>query len=138
MYELEGIVGFQELRYTPSGQAVLHFNVAQSNDWYNRDTKEWINRDPTWFRFTIWGDQAEKVGRWITKGMRVLVYFRRVTLENWEANGKSGTSLIGNNVVRVLALMNTGKTNGAGEAENQENQESQENSEAEESLDEIS
>jgi single stranded DNA-binding protein len=136
MYELEGNVGFQELRYTPSGQAVLHFNVAQSNDWYNRDTKEWVHRDPTWFRFTIWGDQAEKVGRWITKGMRVLVYFKRVTLENWEANGKSGTTLVGNNVVRVLALMNTGgKSNGAGEAQNQENQENQE---AEESLDEIS
>lgn len=55
-----------EMRYTPDGKAVTSFSVATSRKY--RDTNE-----TTWFRVTVWGNQAESCNLYLKKGSKVLV-----------------------------------------------------------------
>jgi len=52
-----------EMRFTPKGVAVTHFNVAV-NDYKDRTA---------WFRISVWGDQAENCQKYLAKGSKVLV-----------------------------------------------------------------
>jgi single-strand DNA-binding protein len=60
-----------EMRYTPSGQAVTSFSVAQ-NDSYTNSNGEKVKRT-LWFRVTAWGKQAETCNQYLKKGAMVLV-----------------------------------------------------------------
>ena len=52
-----------ELRYTPNGDAVCNFTIGISD-----------GKDETlWMRVTVWGDKAENVHKYMTKGSPVLV-----------------------------------------------------------------
>jgi single stranded DNA-binding protein len=114
MYIVEGNVGKSELRYTPTGKAVLNFTVAQSNDWYNRETQKWVEKAPTWLSFTLWEEQAERGAQWIAAGKKVQVSFKRLTLENWvsKKDGKTGTTLAGNNVTQTVEIVRRGRNQG--------------------------
>ena len=61
-----------ELRYTSTGKPVASFSVGVS---YNKDTTEWFN-------VTLWGDTAEKVSQYLTKGKQVYVEGRLET-QKW-------------------------------------------------------
>ncbi len=54
-----------EMRYTPSGQAVTSFSVAQ-NDSYTNSNGEKVKRT-LWFRVTAWGKQAETCNQYLKK-----------------------------------------------------------------------
>ncbi|MBI3340125.1 MAG: single-stranded DNA-binding protein [Chloroflexi bacterium] len=60
-----------EMRYTPSGNPVTSFNVA-NNDQYANDKGEVI-KTTTWFRCTAWGKQAEVCNQYLHKGSKVLI-----------------------------------------------------------------
>ena len=69
---LVGNVGKEpEMRYTPSGQAVCAFSLATNNEYTNQSGEH--VKETTWFRVTTWGKQAEVMGLYVTKGMKVLV-----------------------------------------------------------------
>lgn len=87
-----------ELRYTPNGTAVSDFSVAvntrrksQSGDW--EDETEWFN-------VVLFGDQAERISQYVTKGKQVYVEGRMRT-RNWDDdNGERHyrTELLANTV----------------------------------------
>ena len=60
-----------ELRYLPSGQAVTNFSMATNRSW--TDSYGQKQDETTWFRVSVWGNQAEAVNQYLQQGSRVLV-----------------------------------------------------------------
>lgn len=62
-----------ELRFTPSGSAVLNFRAADSKSKRN-DQGGWDTITEQWFNVSIWGSMAEYLADKALKGVRVKVY----------------------------------------------------------------
>jgi single-strand DNA-binding protein len=75
MYQKLVIVGNlgtdPEMRYTSSGQAVTHFNVATNRRWTDNNGQQ--QEETVWFRVSVWGKQAEACNQYLSKGQKVLV-----------------------------------------------------------------
>ena len=69
-----------ELRYTPQGLAVCDFSMA-TND-RKRDKSGEYHDVPTWFRVTLWKNQAENAAKYLKKGNPVYIE-GRLSLEEW-------------------------------------------------------
>ena len=55
-----------ELRYGPDGTPVLGFSLAVDRGYGD-------NKKTVWFACSVWGDRAEKLAQYITKGTALLV-----------------------------------------------------------------
>jgi single-strand DNA-binding protein len=60
-----------EMRYTPSGQAVTNFSVAETRKWTGADGQK--HSETTWLRCSAWGKTAENCNAYLKKGKKVLV-----------------------------------------------------------------
>lgn len=60
-----------ELRYTQNGDAVTSFSVATNRKWTNSDGSP--GEETTWFRVSVWGNQAEACNKYLSKGRQVMV-----------------------------------------------------------------
>ena len=60
-----------ELRYTPAGNAVCHFNMATNREWEDK-------KETTWYRISVWGKSGEACAQWLHKGRQVFVKGRLV------------------------------------------------------------
>lgn len=60
-----------EMRYTPGGQAVCNLSVA-TNRRYNDSNGQRVD-ETTWFRVSVWGNQAEACNQYLAQGRQVLV-----------------------------------------------------------------
>ena len=64
--------GDPEMRYMPNGTAVTNFSVATSRKWTDKATGQPAS-ETTWFRVSVWGNQAEACNKCLAKGSKVLV-----------------------------------------------------------------
>ena len=64
--------GDPELRYMQNGDAVCNFSVAVSERWRDRQSGEQRERT-TWYRVSVWGNQAENCNTYLAKGRLVVV-----------------------------------------------------------------
>lgn len=78
-----------ELRFTPSGKAVVNFTVAESRR--VKDGNEWKDGPTTWWRCSLWGTPAENLAESLAKGTRVVVV-GEVTQREYEAKGEKRTA----------------------------------------------
>lgn len=69
-----------ELRYTPQNIAVCNLSVATSEK--RRDKSGEYQDVTTWFRVTLWRQQAEAASKYLTKGRPVYIE-GRLTVEEW-------------------------------------------------------
>ncbi len=69
-----------ELRYTPQGVAVCNFSLATNEK--KRDKSGELQDVTTWFRVTLWRNQAENAAKYLTKGSPVYVE-GRLGVEEW-------------------------------------------------------
>lgn len=60
-----------ELRFLPSGDAVCNFSVAVSERVKKGDA--WEETDPSWYRVTVFGREAEAVAEHLRGGQPVIV-----------------------------------------------------------------
>lgn len=60
-----------QMRYTPSGVAVAHFDLAVNKVWLDEGGEK--HEKTTWVRVTTWRRLAEVCAEHLTKGRRVLV-----------------------------------------------------------------
>ena len=65
-----------ELRFTPSGAAVVSFTVASTPRTLDRATNEWKDGDALFLRCSAWRQMAENVTESLAKGSRVIVQGR--------------------------------------------------------------
>ena len=69
-----------ELRYTPQGIAVCNFSMATNEK--KRDKSGELQDVTTWFRVTLWRNQAENAAKYLTKGSPVYIE-GRLGVEEW-------------------------------------------------------
>ena len=69
-----------ELRYTPQGVAVCNFSLATNEK--KRDKAGELQDVTTWFRVTLWRNQAENAAKYLTKGRPVYIE-GRLGVEEW-------------------------------------------------------
>lgn len=67
------LVSDPELRFTPSGAAVVNFTVASTPRVLDKSTNEWKDGDATFLRCNLWRQAAENVAESLTRGARVIV-----------------------------------------------------------------
>jgi single-strand DNA-binding protein len=89
------IVGYlgkdPEIRYTPDGQAVCHFNVATTER--RKDRTGEAQEITTWFKITVWGKRAETANQYLAKGKQVYIE-GTLRQEEWtDREGVKRTSL---------------------------------------------
>ncbi len=104
-----------ELRYLPSGDALLNLSLAASNSWKPKDSDEWktITR---WYKVSVFGKQAEKLNETLAKGDCLYVEGRLQCDENgcpriWigKDDGKPHSSFeVKADIVRVTAKKSNG------------------------------
>ena len=70
-----------ELRFTANGTAVSDFSVAV-NSRRRGQSGEW-EEETEWFNITLFGDHAERISQYITKGKQIYVEGRLRT-RNWD------------------------------------------------------
>lgn len=82
-----------ELRYTKSGTAVANFTLATTNK-YNGEEKT------DWHKIVVWGDQAENVAKYLSKGQKAGVQGRiqYVTYEDKEGVKQYRTEIVADRV----------------------------------------
>ena len=75
MYQTTTIIGHlgrdPEMRYMPSGDPVTSFSVACDRQWNDKSGAKM--KETTWFRVSVFGNQAETCNQYLTKGSKVLV-----------------------------------------------------------------
>ena len=87
-----------ELRYTQSGQAVVNFPIATSENWTDKSGERQERTE--WHRIVVWGRVGENCAQYLSKGRTVFVEGRLQTRE-WEdkeGNKRYTTEVNANNV----------------------------------------
>lgn len=94
MAQLIGIANLgrdAEVRFTPNGQPVanlaLAFNYGRKGDDGNRPTQ--------WVDGALWGQRAEALGEYLTRGTKVYVVIDDVHIETYEGQNGQGHKLVG-------------------------------------------
>ena len=80
-----------ELRYTPQGVAVCNLSLATNEK--KRDKSGEMQDVTTWFRVTLWRNQAENAAKYLTKGSPVYVEGRMSVEEYTDRDGNNRYSL---------------------------------------------
>ncbi|MDQ7030144.1 MAG: single-stranded DNA-binding protein [Ardenticatenia bacterium] len=60
-----------ELRFTPQGTPVAHFNVATNREWTNQDGTK--GKETIWWRISAWGRLGETCNQFLSKGRQVYI-----------------------------------------------------------------
>ncbi|MGH3608506.1 MAG: single-stranded DNA-binding protein [Pseudonocardiaceae bacterium] len=72
-----------ELRFTPSGAAVINFTVISTPRRFDRASNEWSDGEPISMRCNLWRQPAEHAAESLTRGSRVIVT-GRLRSRQWE------------------------------------------------------
>jgi single-strand DNA-binding protein len=62
-----------EMRFTPSGAAVVKFSVAVNRRTFDRTTNEWKDAGTSFYRVEAWNKLAENIAATLERGARVVV-----------------------------------------------------------------
>ena len=73
--------GDPEVRYTPSGAAVVNVNLATNESWTDRSGERQERTE--WHRLVLWSKLAEIAGQYLSKGSKVFVEGRLQT-RSWD------------------------------------------------------
>lgn len=80
-----------ELRYTPQGDAVCSFSLATNER--KKDKAGEFQDVTTWFKVTLWRQQAENAAKYLSKGKQVYIE-GRLRVEDWtDRDGNNRQSL---------------------------------------------
>jgi single-strand DNA-binding protein len=84
-----------ELRFTPSGDAVANFRIAQTPRFKDSTTGEWKDGEALFLTCNVWRKMAENATESLVKGSRVLVTGRlkQRTYETPEGEKRTVTEL---------------------------------------------
>jgi single-strand DNA-binding protein len=81
-----------ELRFTPSGAAVVNLTIASNARRFDKNTNQWSDGPTTFWRCSAWRDLAENVAESLSKGAAV-VAFGTVEQRDYEHNGEKKTAI---------------------------------------------
>lgn len=76
-----------ELRYTPNQKAVTSIICVYDIGWGE-------NKKPQWIEVTLWGNQAEALAQYLTKGKQIVVHCDDLEVEEYpKSDGTTGSKL---------------------------------------------
>jgi single-strand DNA-binding protein len=81
-----------ELRFTPSGAAVVNLTIASNARRFDKNTNQWSDGPTTFWRCSAWRDLAENVAESLSKGAAVIA-FGTVEQRDYEHNGEKKTAI---------------------------------------------
>jgi len=77
-----------EVRYTPEGTPVANFTAA-----FNYGRKDSEGKRPSqWVSVALWGERAEKLAEFLTKGRQVFLVCSDVHVETYEKKNEGGAA----------------------------------------------
>ncbi|HLS74708.1 MAG TPA: single-stranded DNA-binding protein [Actinomycetaceae bacterium] len=62
-----------ELRHTKKKVPVASFSIAYNDRFFDRDSEEWVDGEPTFLRCSLWREYGENFAESVSKGDRVFV-----------------------------------------------------------------
>jgi single-strand DNA-binding protein len=74
-----------DLRFTPSGAAVVNFRVASTPRYLDKTSGQWTDGDPLFLSCHLWRDAAENAAESLSRGTRVIVT-GRLRQRSYETN----------------------------------------------------
>lgn len=79
-----------QLRFTPSGAAVVNFTVAQTPRKFDKNSNEFRDQETIFMRCSAWREMAENVAESLTKGSRVVAtgFMEATSWEDKETGAK--------------------------------------------------
>ncbi|MEY9934275.1 single-strand DNA-binding protein [Catenulispora sp. GP43] len=89
-----------DLKFLPSGVAVVSFTIAASRRVFDRDKNEWRDGDTLFMRCSAWRHLAEHIGDTLTKGTRVIAS-GRLSQRDWEDNNGVQRTVVELNVEEI-------------------------------------
>ncbi len=95
-----------ETRRTSNSKSVCKFDIAIGRRFKDAATGEWKDADPTFVPVIVWGDQANRCGDRLKKGMPVHVEGRLQT-NSWQATDGTKKSRLEVIASRVQILVRT-------------------------------
>ena len=100
-----------ELKYTPSGKAVMSCSLATSERWSDKDGEK--KESTTWHNIVAWGKQAEVMAQYLAKGRQIAVEGR---IDNRSYDDKDGNKrYISEVVVQNFEFLGGDKKDDAGD-----------------------
>jgi single-strand DNA-binding protein len=79
-----------EIRYLPNGDAVASLALA-----FSYGKKDESGKRPTqWVDAALWGNRAESLNQYLTKGTQVVAYLEDVRIETYEGKNGTGSKLV--------------------------------------------
>ncbi len=114
-----------EIRYIPSGTAVLDLGLAVNDKRKDSKSGEWIE-ETTFVDVTLWGRTAEIAGEYLSKGSPVFIE-GRLKLDTWEQDGQKRSKLkvVGEKMQLIGSRGSGGGGGGGGQPASQHDQQSQ-------------
>ncbi len=114
-----------EIRYIPSGTAVLDLGLAVNDRRKDSKTGEWIE-ETTFVDVTLWGRTAEIAGEYLSKGSPVFIE-GRLKLDTWEQDGQKRSKLkvVGDRMQLIGSRGSGGGGGGGGQPASQYDQQAQ-------------
>ncbi|MXX64278.1 MAG: single-stranded DNA-binding protein, partial [Acidimicrobiia bacterium] len=82
-----------EMRFTPNGVAMAKLSIAVNRRFFNRETGDWEDSEPSFFNATCWRQMAENVSESLRKGTRVVVT-GRLKQRTWETSEGEKRSMV--------------------------------------------
>ena len=77
---------------TTEGVPVVSFRLAASERKFDRESNRWVDGAVTWYSVVCWRHVAENCASSLKKGDPVVVV-GRLTLREWEQDGRPGSTL---------------------------------------------
>lgn len=79
-----------QLRFTPSGAAVVNFTVAQTPRKFDKNSNEFRDQETIFMKCSAWREMAENVAESLTKGSRVVAtgFMEATSWEDKETGAK--------------------------------------------------
>lgn len=114
-----------ELRYIQSGKPVCNFPVAVTEKWRDRQSNE-QREETTWYRVSVWGNQAETCNTYLEKGRQVLVIGNVQARAYTNKQGEAGASL--DLTARNVKFLGSGEHNQSDGGQRQQQRQQQQQS----------
>ena len=82
-----------ELRHTKKKVPVASFTIARNDRFFDRESEEWVDGDPTFLRCSLWREYGENFAESVGKGDRVFVIGKLQQNEVTDKEGNERTTL---------------------------------------------
>jgi single-strand DNA-binding protein len=94
------LTGDPELRYLPSGVAMVKFTIASTPRVLDKTSGQWVDAEALFLSCTAWRQLAENITESLTKGTRVVVT-GRLGQRHWETEQGEKRSAYGLDVEEI-------------------------------------